>query len=77
MYPRMSQAGVQTKMFCSFEEMRQPPYYPDPAHSDYHLFPNLKETSVRDFQLMMSSSIRLTSGCIIRTILLLTPMVVT
>ena len=30
---------------CGFEEMRHPPYSPDLAPSDYHLFQNLKNKS--------------------------------
>jgi len=38
--PHVGQAAV---LECGFEEMRHPPYSPDLAQSDYHLFPNLKK----------------------------------
>jgi hypothetical protein len=47
-----------------FEEMLHPPYSPDLAPSDYHLFPNLKKNTCedRDFQPMMNSSLQQNSG---------------
>ena len=58
-----SHVGQAAVLECGFEEMRHPPYSPDLAPSDYHLFPNLKNTSVdRDFRPMMSSSLRPKSG---------------
>jgi len=38
-----SDVGQAVILECGFEEMRHPPYSPDLAPSDYHLFPNLKE----------------------------------
>ena len=35
-----SHIGQVAVVECGFEEMRQPPYSPDLAPSDYHLFPN-------------------------------------
>jgi len=58
-----SQVGQAAVLECGFEEMSHPPYSPDLAPSDYHLFPNFKNTFVdRDFRPMMKSSLRLTSG---------------
>lgn len=38
-----SQVGQAALLECGFEEMHHPPYSPDLAPSDYHLFPNLKK----------------------------------
>jgi histone-lysine N-methyltransferase SETMAR len=38
-----SHVGQAAVLECGFEEMRHPPYSPDLAPSDYHLFPNLKK----------------------------------
>jgi len=58
---RIGQAAI---LESGFEEMHHPPYSPDLAPSDYHLFPNLANVSVdRDFRPMMSSSMRPKSGC--------------
>jgi len=38
-----SHAGQAALLEYGFEEMRHPPYSPDLAPSDYHLFPNLKK----------------------------------
>jgi histone-lysine N-methyltransferase SETMAR len=42
-----SQLGQAAVLECGFEEMLHPPYSPDLAPSDYHLFPNLKKTPAR------------------------------
>ena len=38
-----SHVGQAAILESGFEEMHYPPYYPDLALSDYHLFPNLKQ----------------------------------
>jgi len=52
-------AGQAVLLEFGFEEMSRPPYSPDLVPGDYHLFPNLKNTSVdTDFQTMTSSSMQ-------------------
>ena len=44
MYPCFcTHVGQAAVLECGFEEMRHPPYSPDLAPRDYHLFPNLKK----------------------------------
>jgi len=38
-----SHVGQATTLEFGFEEMHHPPYSPDLAPNDYHLFPNLKQ----------------------------------
>ena len=40
---RMNQSSMATIHQCGFEIVPHPPYSPDLAPSDYHLFPNLKK----------------------------------
>ena len=59
-----SHVGQAAVIECGFEVMRHPPYSPDLAPSDYHLFPNLEKNTYvdRDFRPMMSSSLQPKSG---------------
>jgi len=57
-----------------WEILEHPPYSPDPAPSDFHLFPNMKKHSVwitnifvpSDSNHMMMSSMRCKCGCVVR-----------